>query len=110
MTGRFELSKSPNGQYRFVLKAANALTILTSEQYETKRAAQNGIVSVQSNCGSDDRYERKVAADKRVYFNLRAANNHVIGTSQMYTTEQAREVGIASVKTNGSTEDIDDNT
>jgi uncharacterized protein YegP (UPF0339 family) len=110
MTGRYELNKSPNGQYHFVLKAANTFTILTSEQYESKAAAQNGIASVQSHCASEDRYERKVAVDKRFYFTLRAVNNHVIGTSQMYTTEQAREVGIASVKTNGATKDIDDNT
>jgi len=35
-----------------VLKAGNSETILRSEQYETKAAAQNGIVSVQTNSPS----------------------------------------------------------
>ncbi|MCV6038792.1 YegP family protein, partial [Escherichia coli] len=33
-----------------------------------------------------------------------------IGTSQMYSTKQSREKGIASVKTNGTTTTIKDNT
>ena len=36
MTGWFEFSKSSDEQYWFVLKAANAETILTSELYKAK--------------------------------------------------------------------------
>ena len=36
MAGWFELSKSSDGQFRFVLKAGNAETVLTSELYKTK--------------------------------------------------------------------------
>ena len=46
MAGYFELSKSSDGQFRFVLKAGNHETILTSELYKTKAAAENGIESV----------------------------------------------------------------
>ena len=53
MAGWFELSKSKNDQFRFVLKAGNAETILVSELYTTKAAAQNGIASVQSNSPQD---------------------------------------------------------
>jgi uncharacterized protein YegP (UPF0339 family) len=49
MSGWYELSKSSNGQFRFVLKAANAETILTSELYTTRSAAESGIASVQAN-------------------------------------------------------------
>lgn len=37
MSGWYELKKSSNGQFRFVLKAANAEVILTSELYTTAR-------------------------------------------------------------------------
>lgn len=47
MSGWYEVSKSSNGQFRFVLKAANAETILTSELYSTR--ADGGIASVQAN-------------------------------------------------------------
>ena len=49
MAGWYELSKSNDGQFRFALKAGNAETILTSELYKTKAAAENGIASVQKN-------------------------------------------------------------
>ena len=110
MAGWFELSKSSDGQFRFVLKAGNAEAILSSELYKTKASAENGIASVQTNCSVDARYERKTAANGKFHFNLLAANHQVIGSSQMYATEAARDNGIASVKTNGSSTTIKDNT
>lgn len=110
MSGWFELSKSSDGQFRFVLKAGNAETILTSELYTTKSAAENGIASVRTNSPSDERYEKKTASNGKFYFNLKAGNHQVIGTSQMYASEQSRDKGIASVKTNGPSQTVKDNT
>ena len=106
MSGWYELSKTSNGQFRFVLKAANAETILVSEQYTTHEAAKKGIASVQANSPLDERYDRKVAKDGKPYFNLKAANHQIIGTSEQYSTEAAREKGNASVKSYGPTTDI----
>ena len=108
MSGWYELSNSTDGQFRFVLKAGNGEIILTSELYTTKAAAQNGIASVQANSAIDARYENKVAGNGKHFFNLKAVNHQVIGTSQMYATTQSRDVGAASVKTNGITETIKD--
>jgi uncharacterized protein len=108
MAGWFELSKSKDGQYRFVLKAGNAESILTSELYTSKSAAENGIASVQKNCGSTERYELLDAKNGKFYFTLKAANHQVIGTSQMYSTKDARDGGIASVKANGTSTTIND--
>src|SRR3990167_10735933 len=102
MAGWYELSKSSNGQFRFVLKAANAETILTSELYTTRGATEAGIASVQANSPHDERYEKKVASNGQPFFNLKAANHQVIGSSEQYTSTAARDNGIASVKTNGS--------
>lgn len=110
MAGWFEMSKSSDGQFRFVLKAGNAETILTSELYKGKNSAENGIASVQANCSEDGRYERKTAASGKFHFNLKAANHQIIGSSQMYASEASRENGIASVKTNGVSTTIKDNT
>ena len=55
MAGWYELSKSSDGQFRFVLKAGNAETILTSELYKAKASAEAGIASVQANCSADER-------------------------------------------------------
>jgi len=110
MAGWYELSKSSDGQFRFVLKAGNGETILTSELYKARASAENGIASVQTNSPLDERYEKKTSSSGKAYFNLKAANSQVIGTSQMYATEQSRDSGIASVKTNGPTKTVKDNT
>lgn len=108
MAGWFELSKSSDEQFRFTLKAGNAETILTSELYKSKSAAENGIASVQANCAADERYERKTAANGKAFFNLKAANHQVIGSSQLYESEASRDKGIASVKSNGTSTTIKD--
>lgn len=44
---KFELYKSPNGEYRWRLKATNGQVIATGgEGYSSKAAAQNRIASV----------------------------------------------------------------
>lgn len=110
MAGWYELSKSKDGQFRFVLKAGNAETILASELYKTRSSADNGIASVQKNSPLDERYEKKVAKNGKHYFNLKAGNHQVIGTSEQYESEKSCDNGIASVKTNGPTTTIKDKT
>lgn len=110
MGGWFELNKSKNGQFRFVLKAGNARTILTSELYKSRASAQKGIASVQNNCGNASRYEKKSAKNGKHYFNLTASNRQIIGTSQTYKRADSCDSGIKSVMTNGSTDVIKDKT
>jgi uncharacterized protein YegP (UPF0339 family) len=110
MAGWFELSKSTDGQFRFVLKAGNGEIILTSELYRSRASAENGIASVRANCSTDAAYEKKESSNGKHYFNLKAANHQVIGVSQMYASVQSRDNGIASVQQNGASTTIKDNT
>ena len=103
MAAAYELTNNDAGKYSFTLKAANGEVILRSEVYESKSAAEGGIASVRTNCGDDSKFEKKEATDGRYYFNLKAANHEVIGTSQMYKSAGGRDEGINSVKTNGGT-------
>ncbi|MGQ0543251.1 MAG: YegP family protein [Blastocatellia bacterium] len=100
MPGKFELKTGKNGKVRFNLKATNGQIILTSESYETRKAAEGGIASVRKNAASDGRFERKTAKDGSVYFVLKAANGEPIGKSEMYKTAKSMENGIASVGKN----------
>jgi uncharacterized protein len=100
MAGKFHLKKSSDGQFRFVLKAGNGETILTSELYKQKASALNGIESVKKNAALDERFERKVDKAGHPRFNLKAANHEIIGTSESYNSEAARDNGIDSVKKN----------
>jgi len=98
MAAKFVLSKSKNGKFMFNLKAANGEPILSSEMYETKSGAQNGIESVKANAPMAERYEKLASKKGEPYFVLKAGNHQVIGKSEMYSSESARDSGIASVK------------
>ena len=49
MAGKFVLKKGSSGKFHFNLVAGNGQVIATSEAYESKSAAMNGIKSVQTN-------------------------------------------------------------
>jgi uncharacterized protein YegP (UPF0339 family) len=100
MAGKFLVSKSKDGQFFFVLKAANAQTILQSERYTTRKACDNGIASVRKNAGDAKRFETKTAKDGRTYFVLKASNGQPVGKSQLYKSASGCSNGMKSVATN----------
>jgi uncharacterized protein len=110
MPGHYIIKKSTAAQpYHFVLRADNNQVVLTSENYTTKQSAQSGIASCQINSQLDSRYERKKSTAAQPYsFVLNAANVEPIGRSENYATEDGRDTGIASVKANGKSTDIRD--
>ncbi len=108
--GYFELKRSGDDQFMFNLKAGNHQVILTSETYTAKHGAENGIESVRTNSGQDDKYERKQSKADQPYFVLTAPNGQTIGKSEMYSSSSAMENGIASCKTNGSSKTVKDET
>ncbi len=105
---KFEIYKDKRGEFRFRLKAGNGQTILASEGYAAKSGCTNGIESVKKNSTDDARYERLESKGGSPYFNLKATNGQVIGTSEMYSSTSGMENGIASVKKNASGASIDD--
>ena len=108
MAGSFDLKKAVDGRFYFNLKAGNGEIILTSQMYTAKASAQDGIAAVQVNSPLAERYSPEGAKDGEYYFTLKAANHLVIGTSEMYTTEEMRDKGIASAMKNGGTTAVHD--
>jgi uncharacterized protein YegP (UPF0339 family) len=108
MMAKFQLKKTSDGQFFFTLQADNGEKILTSETYKAKPAALNGIESVKTNAPDDERIERKVSKAGKPYFVLKARNNEVIGTSEEYSGESARENGIAAVRSAAPTAPTDE--
>lgn len=100
MRGIFEIKKAKDGQFYFRLKASNGQVILASEMYQTKSSAINGIESVKKNAPTAERYDKLISKTGKFYFTLKAANNQVIGNSEMYESETARDNGIASLMKN----------
>ncbi len=108
--GKFVISTRKDGDFQFNLKAGNGQVILTSQGYSTKAACENGIESVKTNSGDDAKFERKVATNGKHYFNLKAGNGQIIGSSQMYEAEAGMENGISSVKTNAPDASVEEET
>ena len=98
--GKFEIKTAKDGQNYFNLKAENGEIILRSEMYTTMKACENGIASVKKNAPLEARYELKQSENGKWHFNLKAGNHQVIGTSQMYESEESAKNGIESVMSN----------
>lgn len=103
----YQIKKTINNQYRWVLKATNGETLITSETYTTKQNCLNGISSSKVSV-SDKNFERKSSTAGQPYFNQVANNYLVLGTSEMYSSIAARDNGIESVKRNAPTATIED--
>jgi len=110
MPGKFEIYKDKKGAFRFRLKSSNGQIILVSAAYKAKAGCNNGIASVQKNATDEARFEKKETKAGKTMFNLKAANNQVIGTSESYNTPAARDNGVKSVGKNAPGAKIDDQT
>ena len=106
----FIIEKSKKDKFYFNLTAKNGQVILSSEQYATKSSCKNGIESVKANSGKESSFEKKTAKNGQFYFVLKAANNQIIGSSEMYAATGGRDNGIKSVMENAPTAGIDDRT
>jgi hypothetical protein len=108
--GKFVIKTQKDGQFYFNLVAGNGQSILKSEAYTTKPACLNGINSVKANAEDDSKYDKKVSTNGKPYFNLKAGNGQVIGNSELYESEAGRDNGIASVKSNAPSAEVEDTT
>lgn len=97
--GKFIITKRVNGEFQFSLKNRNGETILSSEGYTSRSNCQNGIDSVKRHAADENKYDRKIASNGKLYFTLEAANGQTIGISELYESESGRNNGILSVKT-----------
>ena len=108
--GKFVITKRTNGEFQFNLKADNGQVILSSEGYSSKSNCENGIDSVRKNSPDDNKYDHKTSTNGKFYFNLKATNGQIIGTTEMYEGAGTRDNGIASVKSNAPSATLDDTT
>jgi uncharacterized protein YegP (UPF0339 family) len=105
---KFVISKRTNDEYQFNLKAQNGEIILTSQGYSTKASCENGIESVRTNAVDGSNFDRNKSTNNKDYFNLKAGNHQIIGTSEMYENTSGMETGIASVMKNAPLATIED--
>ncbi len=108
--GKFIIKKRTNGEFQFNLVANNGQNILSSEGYTTKANCENGIASVRKNSQDENKFDSKTSSNGKFYFNLKATNGQIIGTSEMYESQSGRNNGIESVMNNAASATVEDQT
>lgn len=94
----FETFQGVDARWYFNLTAANGEGVLRSQGYTRLASAQGGVASVLAN-GIDKRnFDVKQASNGDYYFNLKAANGQVIGTSELYASKSNAERGARTVR------------
>ena len=109
--GKFVIKPAKNG-FMFNLKAGNGEIIATSEVYNSMKACQNGVASVQKNApiaNLEDQTKAdfetqknpkfEIYADKRgeFRFRLKAANGEIIAVGEGYKAKASCKNGIKSI-------------
>ena len=65
---------------------------------------------MKKNSQVEDRFDKLESKKGKYYFNLKATNGQIIGTSEMYESTASRDNGIASVAKNAPDAETDDQT
>ncbi len=94
----FETFQGLDGSYYFSMTAGNGQNVLRSQGYTKLASAQNGVASVIANGNDKRQFDVKQATNGDWYFNLRAANNEIIGTSELYVSKSNAERGARTVR------------
>lgn len=94
---KFVVTKRGNGEFQFVLKNDDQV-LLSSEGYSSMSGCENGIESVRKNSQEEGRYAHEVAKNGKHYFNLKAGNGQIIGTSPMHNAKADADKNAESVQ------------
>lgn len=94
---KFEIQKSKDFKFYWVLKANNGEIVLTSQMYVSKQGSQNGIQSCKNSL-NDTNFKRLKSQNGLFYFNQIASNGEIIGVSETYVSSAGCEGGISTVK------------
>ncbi len=84
--------------FTFAFLDAAGKTVVKSENYVAKKSCLNGVESVRKNSQVDARYEFCESKNGKYYFNLKATNGQVVGTSALFASEGERSDAISLLK------------
>jgi hypothetical protein len=94
----FETFQGLDGRYYFNLVAGNGQNVLRSQGYTRLASAQGGVSSVLTNGYDKRNFDIKQASNGDWYFNLKAGNGEIIGTSELYASKTNAERGAVTVR------------
>lgn len=122
--GKFVISETKDGGFRFNLKAGNGEVIAVSETYTSLDGCKNGIESVRKNAveakledQTVEGYEAVTNPKFEIYkdkagefrFRLKARNGEIIVTGEGYKSKDGCKNGIDSIRRNAPDSEIVEN-
>jgi uncharacterized protein YegP (UPF0339 family) len=96
--GKIEIYVGEDSQLYFRVVASNGEKLLRSEAYETRAGAEKGVESVKKNGVEPKRYQLAQSEDGLWFFNLRATNGEIIGTSETYSSKSNAQRGMTTLQ------------
>lgn len=85
--GKLELWKSTDSQWRFHVVAGNGRILLTSEGYQNRMGALNGVLSVLDNGVDPAMYQLNQTKSGQWNLRLRAKNHEIIAFTEEYVSK-----------------------
>lgn len=95
----FKKFKDTEGKWRFRFVNNTKDILLKSEAYNSTSGRTTGIKSVLNNGITYANYDLLIAVDGTFYYNLVAQNGEIIGTSNLYETEDERDEALRQLVT-----------
>jgi uncharacterized protein YegP (UPF0339 family) len=95
--GHFEIVKTEQGKYYFVLKSSNGQEILKGFQYGSEDKALEAVAKTKGLAMDDANFDPR-SSGEQWYFFLKGNDGRAVAQSERYTTEAAMKRGIESVK------------
>lgn len=105
---KFQIYKDAGSMFRFRLYAVNGEIILASQAYKSKSGVKAGIESVKQNAGDSTNYAKREAVNGQAYFNLTSGNGAIIGSSELFSSEDSRNKSIRSVVNTAPSAPVED--
>lgn len=107
MAGKFEHYCDTSGKFRFRLKARNGENIASSDRYEARSGAINGIKAAVKSASNPGHFEVFEGKDKNWYFKLKVDNGRVI-RSRGYQSRRGAHRGVRSFAYNAKYAKVSD--
>ncbi len=95
--GHFEIVKTEQGKYYFVLKSSNGQEILKGFQYGSEDKAREAAGKTRGLAMDDANFDQR-SRGEQWYFFLKSSDGRAVAQSEYYTTEAAMKRGVESVK------------
>ena len=95
--GHFEIVKSEQGKYYFVLKSSNGQEVLKGFYYSTEEKARESVNKTRQLAADAVNFDPR-GGGSQWYFFLKGSDGRAVAQSEHYTTEAAMKRGIESVR------------